>query len=348
MEGQTPDEARLTSFLLGELPEAERDALEESLFLNDGAFEQALAAEEELLDAYARGELSTAERERFEALFLSRPRVRERVRFALALAAASDTAAVGASPPRPAPLPARTPDAPRPSLLDALRACSAALRYALVAAALVLSVGFVWLLFERTRAGGEARRLREESASLRERVRELEQQSAAERARNEELLARLGGERTQPAPESARPAEQATREAAPPTGETARATAPPPRAEASRQPPRPSVAAFVLTPGLVRGGGGQTLAVPGGASSVALRLNVEAGAYESYRAVIETPGGREVWQADALAPRGEAVSLPALPARSLPPGDYVLLLQGKRPNGAYEGAADYSFRVVRK
>lgn len=341
MEGKTQDEARLTRYLLGELPEAERDALEEAFFVDDDAFEQALAAEDELLDAYARGELSPGERARFEALFLSRPRVRERVRFARALADA--TANVQATPPRlPEPRAARTAkshaETPRPSLLDALRACGAALRFALAGAALVLAVGFVWLIFERSRAGGELRRLREESAALSGRVRELEQQTAAERTRSEELLARLEGERARPTPEAARPAEEATR----PTG-------PPPVAGLSRpSPPRPSVAAFVLTPGLVRGGGGRTLDVPGGASSVALRLNVEAGAFESYRAVIETAGGREVWRADALAPRGSTVSLPALPARSLPPGDYILLLTGKRPDGVYEGAADYSFRVVRK
>ncbi|HYO64225.1 MAG TPA: hypothetical protein VER08_11385 [Pyrinomonadaceae bacterium] len=111
---------------------------------------------------------------------------------------------------------------------------------------------------------------------------------------------------------------------------------------------------FELTPGQVRGGGGgNTLAVSAGAKSVLLNLNVETLAHENYRAVIETADGREVWRGDALQPDRAAgarnvVRLLAVPARSLPPGDYVLLLSGRRADGRFEGVSDYSFRVVRK
>jgi hypothetical protein len=114
--------------------------------------------------------------------------------------------------------------------------------------------------------------------------------------------------------------------------------------------PRPSVASFVLTPGVVRGGGAATLQVPRQASSIALRLNVEADTHPGYRAVIQTAEGREVWRADSVAPpaAGAALALPALPARALPAGDYVLLLSGRRQDGTFEGVADYSFRVLRR
>jgi hypothetical protein len=69
--------------------------------------------------------------------------------------------------------------------------------------------------------------------------------------------------------------------------------------------------------------------------------------------VIESAGGRQVWRADSVRPRrsndaGGAIDLPTIPARDLPPGDYVLLLSGGRPDGGFEGVADYSFRIVRK
>jgi hypothetical protein len=323
LEGKTQEESRPSRFLLGELSEAEREPLEEAFFTDDDAFERMLAAEDELFDAYARGELSPAERARFEGRFLASPRGRERLRFARDLIDAA-TAARRAQP------------APRPSFFAALRGRGAGPRLAFAAAALVAAACFAWLLSERARVGGELRQLRDERAALRGRVEELERRAAGEQARSAELLAQLEGERARPAPEVVRPEDDAARPEQPSPN------------KGGRQTPRPSVVAFVLTPGLVRGGGGRTLAVPRGASSVALRLNVEAGAFESYRAVIETAGGREVWRADALSPRGATVRLPPLPATALPPGDYVLLLSGKRPDGNYEGAADYSFRVVNK
>lgn len=79
---QANNDSLITRFLLGELSEQERRQLEEQFFADDSSFELILAVEDELLDAYVQGELSTREHERFETYYLNSPQRRQRVEFA--------------------------------------------------------------------------------------------------------------------------------------------------------------------------------------------------------------------------------------------------------------------------
>ena len=74
-----------TRYLLGELSEQEQAALEERYFSDPDVFNEVLKIESELVDAYARGQLSTEMRERFEHSYLKHPARRQRVEFARAL-----------------------------------------------------------------------------------------------------------------------------------------------------------------------------------------------------------------------------------------------------------------------
>ncbi len=78
-------EHNLTRYLLGELSEPEQAALEEKYFSDPQVFNEVLRVESELVDAYARGQLSTELRERFEQFYLKHPARRNRVEFARAL-----------------------------------------------------------------------------------------------------------------------------------------------------------------------------------------------------------------------------------------------------------------------
>src|SRR5215510_7832466 len=69
-------------YLLGELAEADQTALEQELLIDRGKFDQVWAVENELVDSYARGEMSRADRERFEGHYLASPLHRERVAIA--------------------------------------------------------------------------------------------------------------------------------------------------------------------------------------------------------------------------------------------------------------------------
>jgi len=101
-------EPTLRRYLLGEISEAEAANLEEKCFDDRELFDDLVAAQEELIFGYLRGQLDSVERERFERSFLSSPRRRERVEFFRGLLAVVNAA------PRPTTSAASTAGAPRP------------------------------------------------------------------------------------------------------------------------------------------------------------------------------------------------------------------------------------------
>lgn len=84
---RTLEHPLLTDFLLGRLPEEQHERLEARLLDDAEAFEELRIVEDELVDAFLRGELSPPERESFEGHYLRSSRQREKVEFARALAA---------------------------------------------------------------------------------------------------------------------------------------------------------------------------------------------------------------------------------------------------------------------
>src|SRR5437763_2555854 len=76
-------------FLLADVPETEREALEERYFSDPEYFEQVCAVENLLIDRYVREQLSGKERERFERHYLITPARRQKVAFAKSLARAA-------------------------------------------------------------------------------------------------------------------------------------------------------------------------------------------------------------------------------------------------------------------
>jgi hypothetical protein len=92
------DPGRARRYLLGDLPEEEMARLEVEYLDADGAFDELLAVENELIDAHLDGRLSAEEEGQFARRFLSSPGRVERVAFARALRASAAKA-----PPAPAP-----------------------------------------------------------------------------------------------------------------------------------------------------------------------------------------------------------------------------------------------------
>jgi hypothetical protein len=78
-------EKRMAQYLLGQLSEQEQAELEERYLADDGCFEQLLAVEEDLRDAYVRDELSKPDRDAFEQQLLSAPQQQQKQEFARAL-----------------------------------------------------------------------------------------------------------------------------------------------------------------------------------------------------------------------------------------------------------------------
>src|SRR5262245_18527299 len=75
----------ILQYLLGSLPEAETERLDE-LSISDDAFAAAISeAENDLIDRYVQGELHGADLERFESHYLASPLRRQRAEFATSL-----------------------------------------------------------------------------------------------------------------------------------------------------------------------------------------------------------------------------------------------------------------------
>lgn len=82
IERRNADRVSARRYLLGELAEMGRAAVEERLFEDDAFFETFLLEEEDLVDAYVRGELAPFARARFERLLAASPNLATRVGFA--------------------------------------------------------------------------------------------------------------------------------------------------------------------------------------------------------------------------------------------------------------------------
>jgi hypothetical protein len=82
IERRNADRVSARRYLLGELAELGRAVVEERLFEDDAFFETFLLEEEDLVDAYVRGELSHLDRARFERLLAGSHSLAARVAFA--------------------------------------------------------------------------------------------------------------------------------------------------------------------------------------------------------------------------------------------------------------------------
>jgi hypothetical protein len=82
-----PSDATLVRYLLGTLPHGDEERFDELSVVDPRFAERLRAIEHDLADAYARGELSQPDRQRWERRFLSSPQGRDDLRLAEALAA---------------------------------------------------------------------------------------------------------------------------------------------------------------------------------------------------------------------------------------------------------------------
>ena len=93
----TAESSRARRYLLGDVSEDERDAIEQEYFADDRALERMEAAEEELAEDYLANRLGADDRGRFERHYLSAPQHRRRVETIRALTAAGSRTPARAS-----------------------------------------------------------------------------------------------------------------------------------------------------------------------------------------------------------------------------------------------------------
>jgi len=311
------NEKLLKRFLLGDLSESERTEMEDRFLADDNLFQELLIGEDDLIDAYVRGELPAAESALFERCCLSTQHGRQRIEFAQTLfnSLSDKTEAIVATREQ-----ATTVSWWR-SLFDKFVGHRPVLSFTLAAALLVVIFGGLWLLRETART----------------------------RFTSEPEQARQTMTPTSPPLESTSPPANVPLEREQSQREKENSNSAP-----SRETPKktsPVIATFTLLPGMVRGeSGAGALILPDGATEVRLRLMLEGEDYKQYRATLLTPEGRKLWGrvvAKGTSKKSGNLGL-SLPANLLKSGDYVLGLSGANSDGKWESVADYSFRILRK
>lgn len=302
----------MTRYLLGDLPENEEAAVEQEYFTDPEKFEEVWAAENDLVDRYARGRLSRGERELFERNYLQSPKHRERVATGRKLLEAADrqSAESSAAPRVVAPAPSRLME-----MLNAMRTP----HFLAPATAFLLLLSFLsWIMIERARLNEELGRAQAQLSDQQRREREIADQLAAEREQSGKLKSEFDR-----------------------LLETI-ASKPP-------QTP-PSILSFLLASALTMRNGGespQQITIPRETDLVRLRMNIEKADSRGFQATIRKAGGPQVWSQQSLKPRSGAIIV-NVPADKLPVEDYILTLSATTPTGQTEEINRYAFRVIRK
>jgi len=311
--GQAPQELRLVRYLLGSLPDAEAESLDELSIADDEFAAQLIDVENDLVDAYVKGELSGETLDRFRSRYLSSPAGREKVAFAETFRSHQKSA-----------LRATTAPAHKPGL-RAIALPHWVPPWALAAAALLVLAAGGDLLVENLRLRSQVNESRASHAALEERERQLQKQLDDQRAADAGTAKELARVRESLAQLEAHGA-------------------------ANPQGGKAGLLSFVLLAATRGVGDITTLTIPPGTEAVTLRLALEGADFPSYRAALKDPAtDRIVWSgADLRATsKGDAKALPiTLNANQLKPQTYTVEVTGVPARGAAESVGNYPFRVV--
>jgi hypothetical protein len=303
-------------YLLGELAEADQTALEQELLIDRGKFDQVWAVENELVDSYVRGEMSRADRERFEGHYLASPLHRERVAIAESFLADIDqgggeTDVVKEKKPA---VPWRrgfSLSSPRPVFGVAL------------VMALLLAFSLVWSYVEKVRLTGQIAELQKEAQTERAFLKQRERELASRNQESEKEIADLSQRNEQL---NAELEQLRQRQAVPST-----------------------VLSYLLAPAPVRSEKAlplTTIRLLTGKAQLLMELaNAD---YTNYQVTLQTVEGREILRrrtGKIRVGRDRAFATLPVKAGELSRGDYILILFGQTSDGRSEEIDRYFFRV---
>jgi FtsZ-binding cell division protein ZapB len=305
-------------YLLGELTGADQTAFEQELLRDRGKFDRVWAVENEMVDSYVRGEMSRADRKRFEAHYLASPLHRERVAIAEAFLTIIDEV-----PGETVEVREKEPGVPwLRRFLNSLRSPHRALGVMSVMV-LLLAFGAVWSYIGGARLTAPIADVQKEAqtelAFLRQRERELA-------SRNQELEKEIADKR-QSSESLKTELEQLRR----------------------RQSPTPTVISFLLTPAPVRGEKAppQTM-IPRLTGKAQLLMELDGDDYANYQVSLQTVEGQEILRRRAgkvMFGKDRAFATLPVNAGKLTRGDYILILFGQAADGGSGEIDRYFFRA---
>ncbi len=304
-------EQLLNKFLLGQLSEDERAAVEDRIISDDDFFERLLVAEDEMIDAYTGDELPAGERKLFEKQFHSAPHNLERLEFAKTLRQSlvdrrsESNTEVGV----------KAGWSPFAQYFRLNR-----LAWATAMVLLTVAVGAIWIFINRARVDDGNQQV----------LNQPNPPGSAPLVPKQDNVTEPGKALVTPTPQAV-PSPSLQRN--------------------STEPARPVTATFILMPGLSRdAGSARNLIIPVGTTQIQLRLPLEQGLntdFKNYRVLLSLADGARVWSG-AVRPAGDRTLVMNLPARLFRRGDYVLELKGVTASGTTEAVAEYSFRILEK
>jgi hypothetical protein len=318
------DEQVMRRYLLGELPEEEKQAFEDIYFADRDVFERLQALEEELIHDYVRDDLPAPVRAQFEKHFLISSERRKRVALAEEYMQAIDKELAR----KVAIEPVTSRWQP---LREFLHFSNPTFRYALAGAAVVLLIAHgTRLTLESGRLHNALRQYETERVTLQQREQSLQQQLNQQQSQSANLTQQLEQERNL--------RRQFEREL-----------------NTLKRPPAP-IPSFALTPPDAARGVGETptrLVIQPKADSIRFQLNFKSGKdYDFLRVTLEAAHSRELWRQDidqhAHYAQGRKAVVMMLPAIIFSPGDYKITLAGADEAGEFEAIEFYKFSVEKK
>lgn len=338
------DERIMIDYLLGLLPEAESERLEQQYLEDETLFELLQEVEGELIDEYASGVLSGEERQRFETYFLHTPDRREKVQMALDItesAAAwkhqhatniSTVPAVSQSTPADS-LQANQADSRVLPFKRWSRSVPAWREWMAIAAALLIAIGAV-ALWLRNRELKRQVYIAETRESL------FRQQANAESARALQAETQRDSERA--SVDDLKTQVQSLNE----------------QIRTFKSASKTVFNAFLGLEYLVsstRGSGGskiKTLKVPAGTEEIQLTVEFEESRFQNFRAILRASNGTVSWSTGVnLKARniGRKQSLRlTIPALQFKTGEYDLAIDGMTPEGGSELVGRYLLKVSQR
>jgi hypothetical protein len=312
LQGSHDDDRQLEHYLLGLLSEEETQRVDELSIVDGGVAWRLRAVENDLVDAYVRGELAEDSMRLFAAHYLLSPRRREKVLFAERFVRAVDAAAART-------VPVRSPPASR-------------WKFAAVAAGLLIVVCGA-LAVRDMRLGRALQEAEIQRVALERRAQALEQHLHEQRSATASTVEELARVR----------ASQADRAA------SSRARSGPPAP--AQAPAARTTVALVLFPLTRSAGIAPAVSVPADADRVAFELRLEVPDFPRYAATLNDPAThRIVWRSGTRTATSAgdrpAVSI-AVPASVLKSQTYAFELTGVPASGDAEVVGNYVFRIVR-
>ncbi len=330
-------EEKIKQFLLGDLPETERIALEDRFLGDDQLFEQIEDAENDLVDDYVGERLGAPERKLFESYYLALPENRAKVesaRFFRRELQNEKTETVNVA--------VAETDAEKPTgFWQSIQNffASGALVPAAGFAVLLFIVGGLWVAF-RTQPNSEI----VYSPTPAPTTIPVQPTPTAPPEANDDIPANTNQISPVASPSIQKNFNAAPKET-PRTYDPKENVQPTPRPTA---PPAQSTVTLALVMGLIRSGGeANKLVLPKNADQVRLTFDLPAaGKYKEIEARIETVTGRQVWSGK-IKQIGGRVAL-NLPAKLFADEDYLLIVSGADEAGKRADFSQFYFNSERK